>query len=328
MKSLKQYLHNINKGKQFNFVYPLEQSFDDFLSCNNLNEDNVTNDACNWYAENCWDKIKYLGNIFYNDDYAKSPLVYINEMLQSTNISLLVKKLNKELDGPSNKPICITYNSDDVKQGERTVNTIIVPIDRYNKKQIQNICDKMMWTFTSVKCDNGWNKNPNEKDAKPEKYTDKKYPYYKIRVEPIQSTICTDFVNKKCNNILYHICRKEDKERILKSGLRMKGEKNSYRYIKNKVYLICGEDNENIFNNIRRVASSMWYWDWDKNELKDKACLLKIDCNNYNIDFYEDTMYEFDYGDDNGYKNEKIVYTYAYFPPKMIKEITIDEIID
>ena len=173
-----------------------------------------------------------------------------------------------------------------------------------------------MWSFTAVEVDEpGKFMNPRMVDTP---YLNNKYgyPVIRIKVEPIKTKNITDFVKNKCGGKIYHICTRENLKWILQSGLRVKGEKNDYRYIQNKVYFFCGENKDDLFYNLRQIASSKEIL--KNNWIKDEYALLEIDVNNYNIDFYMDGYY-FD-------QKPYIGYTYNYFPPRRIREVDYDEL--
>lgn len=92
----------------------------------------------------------------------------------------------------------------------------------------------------------------------------------------------------------------------MKSGLRPKSGK--YRKFEDRVYFITGKNHKEILKNLYKVISDKMY---DKKDVH----ILKIDLKEhpYNIDFYKDTMA------DEGYN---MFYTYAYFPPQWIKDVT------
>lgn len=221
MKSLKTYLHDLKEGKQFGFVYPLESSFDDFMRINEFDDYTITEDACNWYAEKCWDKSKYIGNMFYNDNYP-SPLAYINEMLNSVNINVFIKALSKELE-------CGVYIDKEIVQNSKNhleMKQLVIYSDKPNINKIVNVCDKLMWSLTSVLIKGNYgNLFRSYKEATNDNIVLLKNKYYKICVEPIKSEIITDYIKTKCNYKVYHICEKKNVDTILKSGLRPKGEK-------------------------------------------------------------------------------------------------------
>ena len=186
----------------------------------------------------------------------------------------------------------------------------------YDIKKISKICDKMMWSFTAVEVDEPSKfMNPRMVDTP---YLNNKYgyPIIRIKVEPIKTKNITDFVKNKCGGKIYHICTRENLKWILQSGLRVKGEKNDYRYIQNKVYFFCGENKDDLFYNLRQIASSKEIL--KNNWIKDEYALLEIDVNDYNIDFYMDGYYL----DQKPY----IGYTYNYFPPRRIREVDYDDL--
>ena len=224
----------------------------------------------------------------------------------------MVKTLNRELPGTDRTHFVINQSDFD------GVNTLLVSKEIYDAAKIFQICDKMMWSFTSVESRKNIFENPFNVET-PYVYTSLGYDVIRIKVEPIKTKNITDFVKNNCGGKIYHICKRDQVEQILRSGLRTKGEKNDYRYIKNKVYFFCGENKDNLFYNLRQVAISKFAWgaeyDWID---EDEYTLLEIDVNGYNIDFYMDGYYL----DQKPY----IGYTYNYFPPRRIREVDNDDL--
>ena len=176
----------------------------------------------------------------------------------------------------------------------------------------------MMWSFTAVEVDEpGKFMNPRMVDTP---YLNNKYgyPVIRIKVEPIKTKNITDFVNKNCGGKIYHICTRENLKWILQSGLRVRGEKNDYRYIQNKVYFFCGENKDDLLDNFVEIANSLNTLQEEYDWIKDNYALLEIDVNDYNIDFYMDGYYI----DQKPY----IGYTYNYFPPRRIREVDNDDL--
>ena len=288
------------------YEYPGDssESFESFLYQNKVDDNTVTEDMMEWYAYHICDKSGYFNP---HSDFCYCPNLnsYINEMLNKTSLDLLVKTLNRELPGTDKNNFVI--NETDF---EGKVNILLVSEKIYDREKIATICDKMMWSFTSVEVIPNRFKNPFNVET-PYINTSLGYGVIRIKVEPIKTKNITDFVKNNCGGKIYHICNRIDLDRIMKSGLRVKGEKNDYRYFKNRVYFFCGENKEDLFYNLRRIALSKEILknDW----ITDEYALLEIDVNDYNIDFYMDGYYL----DQKPY----IGYTYNYLPPRRIREV-------
>lgn len=309
MKTLKQYI----ESQKYHYPQDYWQTIESFLEVNKINE--ASEDDLNWYSNYVCDIQNYNNPAKFVNNYG-SPIEQIDEMLKSSTFSIVKKELNIKL-AKEGYSISRDNSEREFKQGERTVNTIIIPNEIFDLDTIFDICDKHMWTINSYAV-NEYGKF--KAVGKPYNFPYKYGEYcVKLRIEPIQSENKDNFVFNECEGIVYHLCDKKYLKSILKNGLRMKGEKNTYRIIENKVFFVCGKTNEDLKRSIRRVAASKSFWDWKNNKLEDKVCILKVSVNKYNIHFYEDTYY------DDG---EKIgaVYSYAYFPPKMIKEIKFEDI--
>ena len=283
------------------YKYPCDSDclFESFLYQNKVDDNTVTEDMMEWFAYHVCDKTGYFNP---HSDFCYCPNLnsYVNEMLNKTSLDLLLKSLNTGLPG-ADRTHFVTNETD----YNDKVNTLLVSPELYDVKRISKICDKMMWSFTSVEVDKyGKFMNPIIVDTP---YLNNKYgyPVIRIKVEPIKTKNITDFVKNKCGGKIYHICNRIDLDRIMKSGLRVKGEKNDYRYFKNRVYFFCGENKEDLYHNLLIVGQSKWCWDTDYSWITDEYALLEIDVNDYNIDFYMDGYYD----DQKPY----IGYTYNYF---------------
>lgn len=290
--------------------YKYSESFEQFMELNEVNDETITEDMMDWYSYHICDKSGWF-NPYTNFRLKYNVNDYVNEMLKKTSIELLVKTLNRSLPCDRNNFVTNKSGKDDDH-----VNTLWITPDIYDKDKIFEICDRMMWVFTSVEINKkGDFGNPFEYEP----YVNTNvcsFPVIRIRVEPVKTKNITDFVKNNCRGKIYHLCHKYDVGFIMKSGLRVKGEKNDYRYINNRLFFVCGETKDDIIKNLEIVGETIKIRK-DK-DLFDEYSLLEIDVNGYNIDFYQDGMYE----DDIKY----IGYTYNYFPPKRLKEIKINEL--
>ena len=296
------------------YKYPCNSDhlFESFLYQNKVDDNTVTEDMMEWFAYHVCDKTGYF-NPHSDFHYCPNLNSYVNEMLNKTSLDLLLKSLNTGLPGTDRTHFVTNETDYDDK-----VNTLLVSPELYDIKKISKICDKMMWSFTAVEADEpGKFMNPRMVDTP---YLNNKYgyPVIRIKVEPIKTKNITDFVKNKCGGKIYHICTRENLKWILQSGLRVRGEKNDYRYIQNKVYFFCGENKEDLLDNFVEVAKSLNALQEEYDWIKDEFALLEIDVNDYNIDFYMDGYYL----DQKPY----IGYTYNYFPPRRIREVDNDEL--
>jgi hypothetical protein len=295
------------------YKYPCDsdRSFESFLYQNKVNDNTVTEDMMEWFEYHVCDKTGYFHP--YSDfHYYPNVNSYVNEMLNKTSLDLLVRELNKSLGADRTHFVTNETDIDD------KVNTLLVIPELYDVKKISKTCDKLMWSFTSVEVDEpGKFMNPFNVET-PYLNTKYGYPVIRIKVEPIKTKNITDFVKNKCGGKIYHICTRENLKWILQSGLRVRGEKNYYRYIQNKVYFFCGENKEDLLDNFVEVANSLNALQEEYDWIKDEFALLEIDVNDYNIDFYMDGYYL----DQKPY----IGYTYNYFPPRRIKEVDNDDL--
>lgn len=137
---------------------------------------------------------------------------------------------------------------------------------------------------------------------------------YQIFIEPKYSKKVNDMVYDKYHGVLYHITRKENKERILKRGLQLRGNNNLYRYIEPRINMFLANDEDKLRERTLKIAGQKLY-------KKDDYILLKIDLNtneknsynksSYHIDFYHDTLYTQDWS----------VYTYGLIHPRFISVV-------
>lgn len=313
MKPLKNY---IREHLKWDYEFPNSQdySFESFLRANGFTEDTVTEDAMDWYADVVWDKdSSYYISPFIFKEHFKQPFHTINEMLNSVNIDRLIKELNLELE--TGVKIDSDGGFDDKKN---TAKQLLVYYDKFDLEKIQSVCKRMFWVLTSVLQNvEGEMKFRSPKELKSNSLWKYRNKYAVFCVEPIKSEIRTDYIREKCAHKVYHICTKKTLPYILKTGLRPKGEKNGYRFIDNKVFCFCGTG-ENIKSTFNKVGISIGAIDKITKEFKsDQYTVLEINFEDYNIDFYTDTFY----------KDRNIIFTYAYFPPKDLKEISYTKFI-
>ena len=296
------------------YKYPCDSDclFESFLHQNKVDDNTVTEDMMEWFAYHICDKSEYFNP---HSDFCYCPNLnsYVNEMLNKTSLDLLLKSLNTGLPG-TDRTHFVTNETD----YNDKVNTLLVSPELYDVKKISKTCDNMMWSFTAVEVDK-YGKFMNQRMVDTPYLNNKYgYPVIRIKVEPIKTKNITDFVKNKCGGKIYHICTRENLKWILQSGLRVKGEKNDYRYIQNKVYFFCGENKDDLLDNFVEVANSLNALQEEYDWIKDEYALLEIDVNDYNIDFYMDGYYD----DQKPY----IGYTYNYFPPRRIREVDNDEL--
>ena len=131
------------------YKYPGDssESFESFLYQNKVDDNTVTEDMMEWYAYHICDKSGYFNP---HSDFCYCPNLnsYVNEMLNKTSLDLLLKSLNTGLPG-TDRTHFVTNETD----YNDKVNTLLVLPELYDAKRISKICDKMMWSFTSVEVD-------------------------------------------------------------------------------------------------------------------------------------------------------------------------------
>lgn len=123
-----------------------------------------------------------------------------------------------------------------------------------------------------------------------------------IYIEPFNPKEMTDYLYKECHGICYHICERNNTEKILNSGLRCKQA--GYRYFPKRIFLYCTPNN--IYNDeefgklILEITNP--YVNYN---------VLRIDLNHFNFIVYKDPAME----------NKGAIFTYNNIPAKLIKKI-------
>lgn len=131
----------------------------------------------------------------------------------------------------------------------------------------------------------------------------------------IESYFTTDASKEiKANgNILYHITKRKNLNDILRCGLRPKAGKRpyegGYRFFPKRLFLIG--NNPNIKDDIKNVIIDKRF-----EERGIDYVILQIDLENHNIGLWYD----------DASNNKFNVYTLELIPPKLIKEVSFDEI--
>jgi len=128
-----------------------------------------------------------------------------------------------------------------------------------------------------------------------------------IFIEPNFGTKCTNFVYNECNGLVWHITSEEKYQLIKEQGIKpFIGNKKRYRYFTERIFLSCGENKDEIIDNIDFLI--------DQLSIKNPIILLidLKDPKKYNIDFY------YDPSEDNWHN---YIYCNAWIPPKYISRI-------
>ena len=130
-----------------------------------------------------------------------------------------------------------------------------------------------------------------------------------VFIEPNFGTKCTKFVYDNCNGLIFHVTNKYSYEKNIRyKGLKPKiGDIKKYRYFKERIFLICGENKEEIIDNINLVINQKGY-----NENDYVLLMIDLKENKYNVDFY------YDPSEDNWHN---CIYCNAYFPYNYISRI-------
>lgn len=297
MKRLRDFVKNYNN--EYKYPTDILRSFDSFCEINKTNDDC----ASDWYIKEVLDN-RHSNFFIGHTNEIVSPFDYINEMQKSVTAKQLIKLLNRDFASKYGEIFSSRRNSD-----KRETHSLIIPYDIFVKewKKFHERLNAYLWYETRHLNRTGINNKPEPPKVESVDGKD----YITIVVDPIQAKECNDYVYKDCKGIIYHVPDQSKIDEIIQSGLRMKGSKNTYKFIVDRVYFICGENEDEIKRRLKRIFD-------DKSIYNDNPTIFRIDLNknNYNISFYEDPAY----------KNRDAIYTYAYFPSKMIDKISFNEI--
>lgn len=137
---------------------------------------------------------------------------------------------------------------------------------------------------------------------------------FRYVIEPIYSKNMDEWVYKNCNGIIYHFTDKDTAEKILKSGLRIKGRTHSSFAYPKRIYLYA----PGFYLNSNNTKKWMEFAKQIINPFMVKKfglSVLKIDLNRArksNISFYRDTA-----------MGEDAIFTYNNIPKECITELNI-----
>lgn len=270
-----------------------------FLKNNNIQT--PTDEQLEWYARNHWDNSN--SNYGYMTDTIFHPSQWVNEMLSSVKFDMLYKQLNQEIG--------VGFRKGEVVN-QKGMSFLLIPKKYWenNYNDIVLLVDKFFWTITSFLTTN----NKYEPTGTPLDVEVGKHVYVEIVLEPVMSENMTKWVMDDCDGKIYHITNKKNLKKILKSGLRMRGEGNDYRFIKNKIYFTTGDTFHRLLSNIINICQSKGLKiHSDNNKLCTSIVMVDLKKHKYDVSFYKDTFYD---------NNDGMVYTYAYFPPSMLEDVT------
>lgn len=127
-------------------------------------------------------------------------------------------------------------------------------------------------------------------------------------IEPIYSENISKYFNS-VHRQAYHFTRKENIDKILKTGLRIREKNSSIRYPK-RIYLWAGyeklEDSKELEDFIQKILGD--------NMTLENTGIIKVDLSNTDYPVYKDTAM----------KTKNAVFVYNNIPPKYCKEIKIN----
>jgi len=131
---------------------------------------------------------------------------------------------------------------------------------------------------------------------------DNKYALY---IEPIYSEDASDYFNK-CHRQAYHFTFKDNVDKILKTGLRIKSGK--YREFPNRIYLWAPENNKLDKDKVLDFIKKIFYIN---NISLNNVGIIKVDLYNTNYPIYRDTAM----------KDKEALFVYNNIPANLCKEI-------
>lgn len=288
MKSLEEVLSRSEK------CIPLPCSWDieNYMDYLQITESELTEDDISRFMKSGW----LCGTAFRipHSSLGMCPHLVLNEMLKSHDIKYLVKAIRDTFGPVYQTHVVKNVNND----GDRAWIVILKDIYVNNSAELNALIDKHMWFCTETRT-----------------YDDQ---YVNMCLEKILAENVTDYVKKECSNHIYHIAHNRDARSIDRSGIRPRGEKNSSnlyrasRFYPNRVYCIAAPDDEDAKLAIAKIKDDKGY-SW--NEL----VIYKIDISGYggNLQFYRDPQTS---------TTGQAVFTYAMFPPKMIRKVQFSDI--
>lgn len=270
MKTIIEYLQENNPDKiaKNNFIY---QEMTDFYN------DEIPNKYIQLY-ENC--------NLL--------DFLYIHENLQTHDYKKLQNQLLKEYDDYIDS--FEDYQGSDDK---KSFYIILKNTKKDNPLSIKNISKNNHITIKFF----GLLDFFNYKYSNYERLNDK----YALYIEPIYSEDATDYFNK-CHRQAYHLTYKDNVDKILKSGLRIKS--GSYREFPERIYLWASEDNKLNKQKLLEFAKKIFYIN---NLSLDDIGIIKVDLYKTEYPVYHDTSM----------KDKEALFIYNNIPAKLCKEIKI-----
>lgn len=266
MKNLSDYLKESVEYKDIDYLG--EHLFDEFLFKNGFTEENITEDAVEYF----------YSNVFYTvfEPSINGYFFYLNEALKSYSIDHLIKQLKKKFsfievekinnDKTTSIGIRIDGNNDivdkekfkDTKEAEEFINLIVsngycISLIRYSKKNDSSV----------------------------------------FLIEPRYQE---DISDKFKSRIFYHVTKKDNLENIKRTGLRPRQGKYkiqsknkhfiSYREFDDRVFLIAEpESHKDLKNTLAQIIT-------DKQYAKNEYCILKLDLrkSKFELPIYKDTV--------------------------------------
>lgn len=205
-------------------------------------------------------------------------------------------------------------------KGHRNTFTLYLKRNNYTEKLFNYFyysdTDEEIKNYNSLK----YNKNAEYPDKKLLKilefynyyissaYTTEHNDMYGFLIEVRYSKDVTELVKTTYKGIVYHVTDSKSAKGITKSGLRMKGKDNSYRYIENRINFYLAKTDEDAIKLGKEILESKYNY----NDVPE-CVVLKIDVNKYNCIFYHDTLYDteqyiYTYGANIDYKDIQIIY--------------------
>ena len=284
-------------------------TFEEYCYLNDLDEDTISEGAIDYYYKWVYNKLAARSH--------EGRMVAIDESLKSHNWEWVVKRLEKNFPGYYSRDIKTFEKESDEnikhKEGLKVkIGIIVMTVPKDNplvdktslstcllksskeSDKLYSILDFELYNITYVEFD------PGQQE-------------YNLYFEPVYTDSAVDMV-KDNGNIVYHVTKKENYDKIKRTGLRPRvglapyHGPEYYRVFPERTFLIC--NSKNIKKDIQHAIV-------DLKLRKDDYVILKIDVSHRNIGFFVD----------DASTNDNHIYTLEAIPPSLITPIyDIDDV--
>lgn len=282
-------------------------TFEEFCHLNDFTEDNVSEGAIDYYY-------KWVYNKFAARSH-EGKMVAIEESLKSHNNEWVIKRLIKNFPNYQIRDIKTFEKEEDFDhKGDLTIKTGIIVI---TVPEDNSLVDRSSTQTCLLKSSKESDKLYEIIDFELYNITFVEFEHYKnvynIYLEPVYTDSAVDMV-KAGGDIVYHVTKKVNYDKIKRTGLRPKvglapyHGPGYYRVFPERTFLIC--NSPTIKQDVEHAIT-------DLNLRKNDYVILKIDVSKRNIGFFVD----------DASTNKNHIYTLEAIPPSLITPIwDIDDI--